>query len=483
LKEPITSLIFAAPRCADLPELLQLHSLFSAKYGKEFVTAAAELRPDCGVNRQIIEKLSVTTPSGVLKLKLLKEIATEHNVEWDSTSAEADLLKVPQDLLDGPDRLLDASGKEESESVPVYLPKDGSPDVTSATQLNSRHSQPDTSLANSSPKDDEKQFVPFGKMPPPGKYNDAPPPPLSQDSQNKGHKVMKDLDLKSASNTKKGAYEEIGDEEMEYPSVAAAAKAAAASADRAVAAARAAAGFAKLSGRLPSTPLKQNVAMQEDSSETELDSDSDDGGDKEPPKLEASRGQYASDMGARNELNLPNSKPQPSLQQSWSRGSYGELETETPKFSTTSKKPVFDDDNENLPDHEDSLFYSSVQTGQQRSEHRDAWPMSRATKNRTYSGVGGTSGKLGDGVGESKNGILRWYSKHDEDDEEPEKPYSSFGGTEYYFGKNALSNEEHFHNNDETKSEEPFAGDRWLFNSGKQASTLRHREGSPLFMD
>ncbi len=48
---------------------------------------------------QIIEKLSVTTPSGVLKLKLLKEIATEHNVEWDSTSAEADLLKVPQDLL------------------------------------------------------------------------------------------------------------------------------------------------------------------------------------------------------------------------------------------------------------------------------------------------------------------------------------------------------------------------------------------------
>jgi hypothetical protein len=48
---------------------------------------------------QIIEKLSVTTPSGVLKLKLLKEIATENNVKWDSTSAEADLLKVPQDLL------------------------------------------------------------------------------------------------------------------------------------------------------------------------------------------------------------------------------------------------------------------------------------------------------------------------------------------------------------------------------------------------
>jgi hypothetical protein len=54
LKEAISSLIFAAPRCADLPELQQVLALFSVKYGKEFVATATELRPDCGVNRRVM---------------------------------------------------------------------------------------------------------------------------------------------------------------------------------------------------------------------------------------------------------------------------------------------------------------------------------------------------------------------------------------------------------------------------------------------
>jgi hypothetical protein len=54
LKEAISSICFAAPRCADLHELLQLKMIFATKYGKEFVVAASELMPDCRVNRQII---------------------------------------------------------------------------------------------------------------------------------------------------------------------------------------------------------------------------------------------------------------------------------------------------------------------------------------------------------------------------------------------------------------------------------------------
>lgn len=54
LKEAISSVCFAAPRCADLTELLQVQMLFAAKYGKEFVSAATELMPDCGVNRQVL---------------------------------------------------------------------------------------------------------------------------------------------------------------------------------------------------------------------------------------------------------------------------------------------------------------------------------------------------------------------------------------------------------------------------------------------
>lgn len=62
MREAIASIIFAAPRCSDVPDLLMIRNLFTTKYGKEFVSAAAELRPDSGVNRevnQLLEKLAL----------------------------------------------------------------------------------------------------------------------------------------------------------------------------------------------------------------------------------------------------------------------------------------------------------------------------------------------------------------------------------------------------------------------------------------
>lgn len=53
LKEAVASIIYAAPRCSDLPDLLQIKNLFAAKYGKEFIMAASELRPDTSVNRSV----------------------------------------------------------------------------------------------------------------------------------------------------------------------------------------------------------------------------------------------------------------------------------------------------------------------------------------------------------------------------------------------------------------------------------------------
>ncbi|XWS22497.1 hypothetical protein CRYUN_Cryun29cG0040600 [Craigia yunnanensis] len=101
LREAVASIIFSAPRCSDVPDLLQIKNLFSTKYGKEFVTAATELRPDSSVNRAIIEKLSVSAPSGEIRLKVLKEIAQEYSVEWDSSSTEAEFNKKHEDLLAG----------------------------------------------------------------------------------------------------------------------------------------------------------------------------------------------------------------------------------------------------------------------------------------------------------------------------------------------------------------------------------------------
>lgn len=48
---------------------------------------------------QIIEKLSVNAPSPEVKLKVLKEISREHNLEWDSSNIEAELRKKHEDLL------------------------------------------------------------------------------------------------------------------------------------------------------------------------------------------------------------------------------------------------------------------------------------------------------------------------------------------------------------------------------------------------
>ena len=48
---------------------------------------------------QVIEKLSIRPPSGEVKLKLMKDIASELNVDWDPTTSESELLKAPEDLL------------------------------------------------------------------------------------------------------------------------------------------------------------------------------------------------------------------------------------------------------------------------------------------------------------------------------------------------------------------------------------------------
>ncbi|XP_061339490.1 uncharacterized protein LOC133286143 isoform X2 [Gastrolobium bilobum] len=101
LREAIASIIFAAPRCSDVPDLLHIKNLFTTKYGKEFVSAVSELRPDSGVNRTIIEKLSISAPSGEVKLKILREIAEEYNLTWDSSKTEAEFRKNHEDLLGG----------------------------------------------------------------------------------------------------------------------------------------------------------------------------------------------------------------------------------------------------------------------------------------------------------------------------------------------------------------------------------------------
>jgi vacuolar protein sorting-associated protein IST1 len=48
---------------------------------------------------QIIEKLSVSAPSGEVKLKVLTDIAEEYNLAWDSSKTAAEFRKNHEDLL------------------------------------------------------------------------------------------------------------------------------------------------------------------------------------------------------------------------------------------------------------------------------------------------------------------------------------------------------------------------------------------------
>ncbi|XP_022849906.1 IST1-like protein [Olea europaea var. sylvestris] len=123
LKEAISSVCFAAPRCADLTELMQVQMLFAGKYGKEFVSSATELRPECGVNRQLVEQLSVRAPTPDVKLKLLKDIAEEHELDWDPSASESELLKPHEDLLSGPTQFVSGSKlpfNREKHDEPLY---------------------------------------------------------------------------------------------------------------------------------------------------------------------------------------------------------------------------------------------------------------------------------------------------------------------------------------------------------------------------
>ncbi|KAH9290412.1 hypothetical protein KI387_034529, partial [Taxus chinensis] len=99
INEGVSSLIYASARCADLPELQCLRSLFAKRYGHEFAYAAVESHPDSCVSQQIIEQLSVRLPAHDLKLKLMKDIAIEFDLQWDSSNIETELGEPSKNSL------------------------------------------------------------------------------------------------------------------------------------------------------------------------------------------------------------------------------------------------------------------------------------------------------------------------------------------------------------------------------------------------
>lgn len=196
LKEAISSVCFAAPRCADLPELLQVQMLFAAKYGKEFLSAATELRPDCGVNRQLIELLSVRAPSAEKKLNLLKEIAVEHDLDWDPAASESEFLKKHEDLLNGPNQFFSGS------KLPL-------PDEKHNEEMYSAHDTPNKEQPDSDSGSDTLEFPEVPKVSVRPNANVATAPEM------RTHLTMEPLDVDLDSSDHSEDFEHVKQEQVE----------------------------------------------------------------------------------------------------------------------------------------------------------------------------------------------------------------------------------------------------------------------------
>ncbi|GAB4850189.1 hypothetical protein Ancab_029483 [Ancistrocladus abbreviatus] len=91
-KVAAASLIHAAARFADLPELRDIRQLFTEKYGNVF---------EHSVNKEFAAKLKSSPPTE-MKLQLMQGIAQEFSITWDSTSLKQKLWTPPVTEEDQP---------------------------------------------------------------------------------------------------------------------------------------------------------------------------------------------------------------------------------------------------------------------------------------------------------------------------------------------------------------------------------------------
>ncbi|KAL4572205.1 hypothetical protein LXL04_018975 [Taraxacum kok-saghyz] len=74
-RETVASLMFAAARFSDLPELRDLRDVFQDRYGNGL---------ECYVNQVFVDKLASKPPVVEKRIKLLQDIAAEFSIHWDS---------------------------------------------------------------------------------------------------------------------------------------------------------------------------------------------------------------------------------------------------------------------------------------------------------------------------------------------------------------------------------------------------------------
>ena len=91
LREAVATVVYCARRMGgEIPELKDVKTQFSGKYGTQYATACSEdtTAEACGVAALAIEKLSLAAPSADIKIEALKTIAEKHGARFDLDALE-----------------------------------------------------------------------------------------------------------------------------------------------------------------------------------------------------------------------------------------------------------------------------------------------------------------------------------------------------------------------------------------------------------
>ncbi|KHM98759.1 hypothetical protein glysoja_030812, partial [Glycine soja] len=72
---------------SDLPELRELRTLFTGKFGNSL---------ELYISKEFVEKLRQDLPSKEMKIQLLHDVAQEFSIEWNSKALEQRLQSPPQ---------------------------------------------------------------------------------------------------------------------------------------------------------------------------------------------------------------------------------------------------------------------------------------------------------------------------------------------------------------------------------------------------
>ncbi|PIA65057.1 hypothetical protein AQUCO_00100498v1 [Aquilegia coerulea] len=117
-REVVSSLMFAAARFADLPELRDLRDMFTERYGKAL---------ESFVNKEFVENLASRPPTMEKKLQLIRGIAQEFSIKWDSKAFAQKIASSPLPAQEQPLRL----GAVNDPKIHAVIPKRDNQDVSS----------------------------------------------------------------------------------------------------------------------------------------------------------------------------------------------------------------------------------------------------------------------------------------------------------------------------------------------------------------